>query len=194
MSIQIPEQARCLTCGYLLRELDDPVCPECARRFDPEDPKTYITDPQKRRRRWLITLAIIGLLIGVGGFALWPRKILTGQMTFTMKDSEHIITIRRWELESPNWIPFTYPGLHWRSDTKGIAPLSEGEPYSFHIKAKYLQGWSNTFDGKVIDVNGIIADPDHANEILKALLAPNTRGISIGPFKPDSAVESSGSR
>ncbi|MCH7573235.1 MAG: hypothetical protein IH891_10005 [Planctomycetes bacterium] len=192
MPVQVPEQARCLTCGYLLRELDEPVCPECARRFDPEDPKTYNTDPPGRLRRRLIMWAIILLLIGGVGYALWPQQILTAQMTFTMKDSGHKITFRRWELLAPNWMPLTYPSFHWRSDTKGNASPGVDEPFSFHVKAKYLQGWSNTFDGKVIDVNGIIADPDHANEIMKALLAPSNRGISIGPLKPESVAESSG--
>lgn len=193
MSVQVPELARCLTCGYLLRELDEPVCPECARRFDPEDPKTYNADPQKRKRRRLIMLAIILLLIGVG-LTLWSHNFMTAQMTFTLQDSGHIITFKRWELQPPEWLPLSYPGFHWRSDTKGNAPPREGEPFSFHIKAKYLQGWSNTFDGKVIDVNGIIVHPDNANEIMKALLDPGNRGISIGPRVAGSVTKSPGSR
>ena len=31
----------CLTCGYLLRGLPDPRCPECGRPFDPTDASTY---------------------------------------------------------------------------------------------------------------------------------------------------------
>ena len=193
MSIQVPEQARCLTCGYLLRELDDPVCPECARRFDPEDKKTYNADPRKRKRRRLIMLAIILLLIGVG-LTLWSHNFMTAQMTFTMKDSGHIITFRRWEFQAPNWIPLTYPGFHWRSDKKGSTPLRANESYSFRIKAMYLGGWTNGFNGQDTNINGIIADPDHANEILKALLAPNNRGIRFGPRVAESVTEDSGSR
>ncbi len=194
MSVQVPEQARCLTCGYLLRELDQPVCPECARRFDPEDPKTYNTDPPGRLRRRLIMWAIILLLIGGVGYTLWPHQILTAQCTFTMKDSEHVITFKRWEPLAPEWFPLTYPSFHWRSDTKGNAPPSDGEPFSFHVKTKYFQGWTNNFDGQEIDVNGIIIHPDNANEIMKALLAPGNRGISLGPRRSESVAENSGSR
>ncbi len=34
----------CLRCGYCLRGLSRPRCPECARVFDPEDPDTYATE------------------------------------------------------------------------------------------------------------------------------------------------------
>ncbi len=193
MSIPVPEQARCLTCGYLLRELDDPVCPECARRFDPEDKKTYNADPRKRKRRRLIMLAIILLLIGVG-LTLWSHNFMTAQMTFTLQDSGHIITFKRWELQPPEWFPLSYPGFHWRSDTKGNAPPREGEPFSFHIKAKYLQGWTNGFTGQNTEVNGIIADPDQADKILKALLDPANRGISLGPRVAGSVNKGPGSR
>ena len=141
----------------------------------------------------LIMLAIVLLLIGVG-LTLWSHNFMTAQMTFTLQDSGHIITFKRWELQPPEWLPLSYPGFHWRSDTKGNAPPREGEPFSFHVKAKYLQGWSNTFDGKVIDVNGIIVHPDNANEIMKALLDPGNRGISIGPRVAGSMTESPGSR
>lgn len=32
---------RCLGCGYRLTGLDTPACPECGRRFDPDQPGTY---------------------------------------------------------------------------------------------------------------------------------------------------------
>jgi hypothetical protein len=37
------DDARCLDCGYLLRGLPNSICPECGRRFDPEDDKTFLT-------------------------------------------------------------------------------------------------------------------------------------------------------
>ena len=194
MSVQVPELARCLTCGYLLRGLDEPVCPECARGFDPEDPKTYNTDPPGRLRRRLIMWAIILALIGGAGYALWPQQILTAQMTFTMKDSGHKITFRRWELLAPNWMPLTYPTFHWRSDTKGNASPGVDEPFSFQVKAKYLWAMGDTFDGQVITVNGIIAHPDNANELMKVLLTPGNKGIRIGIQGAGSVAESSGSR
>ncbi len=37
-------QARCLGCGYALRGLIEPRCPECGRAFDPNDPTTYSSE------------------------------------------------------------------------------------------------------------------------------------------------------
>lgn len=37
----IPNTAVCLGCGYALRGLPRPVCPECGREFDPSDPATF---------------------------------------------------------------------------------------------------------------------------------------------------------
>jgi len=36
--------ARCLGCGYSLRGLTEPRCPECGRPFDPADPTTFWRD------------------------------------------------------------------------------------------------------------------------------------------------------
>ena len=44
-------QRRCLGCGYSLRGLPQPVCPECGRGFDPDDPETHVTPA-----RWAQTL------------------------------------------------------------------------------------------------------------------------------------------
>jgi hypothetical protein len=51
MTVQIPTQektfadplpeARCIGCGYPLRGLHEPRCPECGRPFDPADVETY---------------------------------------------------------------------------------------------------------------------------------------------------------
>jgi len=46
---RIPDTARCLKCGYLLRGLPEPRCPECAQPFDPEDPDSYY-DPARPKR------------------------------------------------------------------------------------------------------------------------------------------------
>lgn len=179
MPIQVPEQARCLTCGYQLRGLDEPVCPECSRQFDPDDPKTFNADPPKRWRRRLIKWAIIGLLIGGVGFALWPGQILKAQITFTAKNSGHITTFERWKWQAPAWIPIPYPSFHWRSETKGSTPPGPDEPYSFQVNAK--GGWAGgTFtDGEEVKINGIFLNPDHANEIMKALLAPDNQGMRV---------------
>ncbi len=38
---QVPEHAQCLGCGYALRGLGRPVCPECGRAFIPSDTTTF---------------------------------------------------------------------------------------------------------------------------------------------------------
>jgi hypothetical protein len=37
----IPDSAACLDCGYSLRGLTEPLCPECGRPFDPADRQTF---------------------------------------------------------------------------------------------------------------------------------------------------------
>src|SRR5689334_6297711 len=47
--------ARCLDCGYSLRGLPESRCPECGRRFDPDDPVTFDTGrPMWRSMRWFV--------------------------------------------------------------------------------------------------------------------------------------------
>ena len=48
MSVDVPDSAQCRECGYLLRGLPEPRCPECGRPFDPHDPTTY-RDPTRPR-------------------------------------------------------------------------------------------------------------------------------------------------
>jgi hypothetical protein len=38
----IPPNAHCIGCGYPLRALPEPRCPECGREFDPGDPRTFL--------------------------------------------------------------------------------------------------------------------------------------------------------
>lgn len=40
-AVGVPDEARCLECGYSLRGLTSAVCPECGLRFDPADPLTF---------------------------------------------------------------------------------------------------------------------------------------------------------
>ena len=72
-TLSVPEAARCKTCGYALRGLGDPRCPECGGAFDPDDPTTYTEECPKGvlDNRWTILLpcCIIGvvgnLLLGI---------------------------------------------------------------------------------------------------------------------------------
>ena len=44
------DRARCLGCGYALRGLAEPRCPECGRTFDPNDPMTMRVPGVSRRK------------------------------------------------------------------------------------------------------------------------------------------------
>jgi len=65
------EQRRyCRQCEYDLRGLREPRCPECGRRFDPEQPHTFLTRPRRRWWRRILfgvgaPFAFVALLIGV---------------------------------------------------------------------------------------------------------------------------------
>ena len=48
----------CRKCGYPLRALVSPVCPECGRPFDPTDPTTFA-----RRQSPLFTIGIIAVTL-----------------------------------------------------------------------------------------------------------------------------------
>lgn len=39
--LRLPPTAVCLRCGYSLRGLETPRCPECGSAFDPADRRTY---------------------------------------------------------------------------------------------------------------------------------------------------------
>ena len=68
-TLPVPDAARCKTCGYALRGLCDPRCPECGGPFDPNDPTTYAVGRPKRflDKRWTVVvpcciLAVVGNL------------------------------------------------------------------------------------------------------------------------------------
>jgi hypothetical protein len=45
MPLSLPESATCLNCGYSLRGLTEPRCPECGVPFRPESPSTFRWGP-----------------------------------------------------------------------------------------------------------------------------------------------------
>lgn len=49
---------RCLSCRYDLRELAEDRCPECGRLFDPEDPETFYTPPNRTSAIRLLLLIL----------------------------------------------------------------------------------------------------------------------------------------
>lgn len=61
--MHVPTNARCRDCGYALRGLADPRCPECGRGFDPGDPATVRLPGD--RLVWLPALATLAFLAWV---------------------------------------------------------------------------------------------------------------------------------
>lgn len=80
----IPDEARCLGCGYALRDLTTSRCPECGRAFDPADTRTMRTErspsvlaefflkPPRRLFNGVVLLIALMIL----GAAAWPGEIV----------------------------------------------------------------------------------------------------------------------
>ncbi len=61
----LPDDAICLGCGYRLKALSEPRCPECGRGFSPVDNRTYTRlGAASYGRRWMA--AGPGWFIGTG--------------------------------------------------------------------------------------------------------------------------------
>ena len=73
----VADGATCLGCGYPLRGLSDPRCPECGRAFDPTDPYSVdsLAYAQRRLRRALhwaplaVWIATLGTMLVVEAYA-----------------------------------------------------------------------------------------------------------------------------
>lgn len=76
---ELPESAKCPKCGYVLRGLAEPRCPECGRRFDPHEILAFLRRPGPAPmtpavRKWLrppsktqlIILIVLFILGGLG--------------------------------------------------------------------------------------------------------------------------------
>lgn len=181
-------EARCLACGYSLRGLPEPKCPECGRSFDPADASSYDTRPPGWRwRRW-IKRGIAAGMIGAIGIGLFPRGLLKADASFTCMACGEVKTLRRIEPNPPRWIPFRYPGLNWWTTTPVARPCSEGckGDYDFAINSDLRQGGNVKGMTKMtategVSVNGRLMDFESAHLVLNDLLAPLNPGIAIGP-------------
>jgi len=69
----------CLQCRYNLRDLPEHRCPECGRRFDPNDPESYDPNPVRRTDPFKILtyVAAYPLLVPVLLFATWLAAYMT---------------------------------------------------------------------------------------------------------------------
>jgi len=181
----IPPDAQCSSCGYALRGLPSPVCPECGRGFDPADPSTFDSDPRQRRRRRLLVrgAAIVGFIALAA--ALGPRGILKADVTLTCKRCGKAETTTRWQLKPPRWIPFAYPGIESRTETTKSPPSSSDKvcnhTYDFKVQTDLpIGGWaacSGSLDPQPTTVNGAPLTVEDASPVLRAVLKPGNNGI-----------------
>jgi len=183
----IPLEARCLTCGYLLRGLPEPVCPECGRRFDPLAPSTFDTKPpeQRRRRRWVKRGGAL-LCIALLAFAFLPRRILQGTITFTCTRCGQSTAISRWELKPPRWIPFRYPGFRRvsKSSPPNPATMPACDPHRYNLRIRFdmhmggsCAAFGSYTPGETYTVNGQLLTLTTAPSVLESLMSPSNNGI-----------------
>jgi hypothetical protein len=68
---------RCLSCHYSHKKLTQRRCPECGRKFDPNDPSTFATGPfQLVRDLWLLWIALAFIaFIAFGAFLVLRSTI-----------------------------------------------------------------------------------------------------------------------
>ena len=185
----MPHEARCLTCGYLLRDLPAPTCPECGRDFDPNDPKSYDAEPlRNKRRKWVRRgVVVAGIVVLLIAFA--PHRIMQSSITFTCAQCQEANTVYRFEPRPPDWIGIRYPSMSWRSTKPSpagsppVATTHVHQPGSVALRSDLWSGGRCTGrgSGSITRVNGIIATPESAPDILKQMLDPTNNGISIGP-------------
>lgn len=186
MTITIPDTARCRTCGYLLRGLVEPACPECGRAFDPQDPKSFDLDFERRRRLWAKRVAV-ALSVAALLFFGFPRRLLRGTITFTCGQCGEQHLVKRWEPVPPRWIPWRYFGIARRSHTAGTAEgpetVEHEHTYSLAVSADLHLGGAITGmlsppdPGKVIVFGGNEATVANARTVLEFMMSRANRGF-----------------
>ncbi len=68
----------CRQCGYALRGLSDPRCPECGTAFDPAEHQAIqdriTAPPPQPRHRWIAAIVVVLLMItAAAGMLAWQR-------------------------------------------------------------------------------------------------------------------------
>lgn len=170
------DERHCIACGYQLRGLEKPVCPECGRAFDPEDASTFDRSPhRRRRRRWVVVGCLIGGL-AAAAYVFYPRSHTRYYITFTCQKCGAEVTVNRWCPDPPRWFPVRYPAWTW--------PIGDATPpagagcaqHRYDVTVGYKSsGGSGAFGKnsetakKSVFVNKIQATPRNASRILKSM-------------------------
>ena len=184
----IPSTARCLGCGYFLRGLPTPVCPECGRAFDPADASTYDLRPPDWRRRRKIKRIALAVAIGLALALFAPRNLLQGQLTFRCRTCGEAQTTHRWELLPPRWIPFRYPGFDRTTigpPAPDVVPPCTSHAYRVDIRFQTrvclsATGMAPLEEGQSVIFNGFVTSPATARGALHHVMHPDNTGIGVG--------------
>ena len=187
MDLKMPEQARCLGCGYSLRGLERPVCPECGREFDPKDTRTFDADPARRqRKKWIKRLALILGVVALV-YILYPRGTMTYSISFTCQRCGASTIIKRWQPKQPKWVPILYPGWRWPLGDSTPDPEAGCPSHRYNVVVDFKDNASGggafgrgaENDTETVYVNDYHATPANAPTILRAMAKRG--GFSIGP-------------
>lgn len=194
MNGELPETACCRTCGYLLRGLPEPTCPECGRPFDPADPRTYAPSAAWRwRRKWVPRMVAVVVLAALG-LIFAPRGSAKGKIVFTCQQCGHTVVVQRWTPYPAEWLPIRYPGFSWTSAPTFTPPATQPTtPCTQHL---FIVDARQTFPGGgavsaragpgsgPVRINDIRATPASASAILDSMLA--LTGVTISHMDPNS--------
>ena len=185
----IPSVAQCLTCGYLLRGLREPKCPECGQPFNPLDATTFDADPPRRKRILRTKRIAVAAGIALVVFVFAPRELLTAKMVFSCSRCGATTTVSRWEPVPPGWIRARYPAFPWSSKipagVKGMPSLCDAHQY--HVSVRFdmhnggqASGQGRYKRGEVVTFNDRPATVPTALDVLKILARPSNNGIVVG--------------
>ena len=173
--VDLIEEATCLDCGYKLRALPEPRCPECGRVFDPADPETmkvpaYAKAPLMRLRTFgeeMIRASIVAsALVILGRFDVGPVVVLYGIALW-------ILILLAWGLRrtSSGRVPSLAEGPRWRPIVTLLLVLTMLMPCRFYSCPHASTLWFGPFGISYSNGNG----PCHN--------APHVGGVRIiGPW------------
>ena len=138
----------CLGCFCILDGLLECRCPQCGRRFDPDDPQTFGTQPRARKTRLPgAAVALLPLLPGVGVFVLWKHTfmayhpcfgipILVGVVLLVVAVTR-LLTQGRWRAAvgtAAGFVAGTLPGagvMYWSTTGSQSTPALGGQVLIF---------------------------------------------------------------
>jgi len=122
----------CRGCGYNVRQLPEPRCPECGRAFDPADPRTTLAKPKlatwwRVRQIWLALFILLLIPTVYIGQYWWGWHVEQGVF------SSGEITRNGRELIGPKWLANLLGQrqyLLWRTQVTdaGVAALEKAIP------------------------------------------------------------------